>query len=210
MKTAVVFYHANTHLYNPQWISRCISSMANQTQTPDSVFELDFSGNNNKLVKNSVFFSQKIDNYADAANFIITQAFDAGADVVFNTNIDDYYHTQRIEKQLPYILQGYDIVSSDFQYIDENDTPGHIMNIKNNGDIDFCFNNGLNVIANPVVAFSSNFWNNPDNRYNKNHIPAEDFDLWKRAIKNGYTFYIHPNILLYYRIHLNKVSNTLK
>ena len=61
-----------------------------------------------------------MENYAEAMNFIITKSFEDGCDYVFNTNLDDLYSPERIEKQLQYIQEGeYDLISCDFLYVEE-------------------------------------------------------------------------------------------
>jgi hypothetical protein len=51
---------------------------------------------------------------------------------------------------------------------------------------------------------SKKFWEG--NRYVPDEIPREDLLLWKRAVNNGYKFYIHPDELLFYRLHENQVT----
>jgi hypothetical protein len=125
---------------------------------------------------------------------------------VFNTNIDDFYHAQRVEKQIECFSKGYDVVSSDFCYVDINDNPYHYMHVKSFGDIKLNLDRDHNVIAHPCVAFNKKFWANELNRYDINRVGREDLDLWKDSINRGYKFYIHDEVLLYYRIHNNQVT----
>jgi hypothetical protein len=140
-------------------------------------------------------------------NFIIGKAFEDGCDFVFNTNLDDYYDSKRIEKQLEKLKEGYDIVSSDFCYIEEingEDRVTFYKNIKSNTDIKLNLDRNHNVIAHPVVAYSKRFWDN--NRYLPQEIPLEDLNLWKRSFNSGFKFYIMDDVLLFYRLHGNQVT----
>jgi hypothetical protein len=146
-------------------------------------------------------------NHAEAMNFIIDKAFENGEDFIFNTNLDDYYSTDRIEKQIEILEKGFDVVSSDFCYVTEtgeNDSVTLHKNILQFGPITVNLNADHNVIAHPVVAMSKKFWEG--NRYVPDEIPREDLLLWKRAVNNGYKFYIHPDELLFYRLHENQVT----
>lgn len=199
MKTGVVLYHANLSQYNPEWIKQCTESISNQTYKDYSVYELNYS-DKKQIWQGSHFFSLKMKNNGYAQNFIIDRAFEDGCEFVFVTNIDDYYHPKRFEKQLEY--KDYDIISSDFVYIQNGQiTRQMIMSGK---DIEKSFERGDNIIANPSVCLRKRFW--AENKYNAELVPEEDFDLWKRAIKAGYKFKIIPEVLLYYRIHENQVS----
>ena len=143
-------------------------------------------------------------------NFIITKAFEDGCDLVFNTNLDDYYHSDRIEIQSKVITNGnYDIVSSDFCYIEETeDEKDEITKYMNMWQYkDYIKENllaGHNVIAHPSVCYSKNFWK--FNKYDIFKTPAEDLDLWQKTIIKGFKFFIASEILLYYRIHKKQSS----
>ena len=207
MKIGVIFFHGNLFdIHSPEWSQKCINSIRNQTFKNFTTYEINFGDDDTQLVEGSNFYHVKCKNFADATNYIVTKAFEDGCDYVFNTNIDDTYDPQRIEKQLHFLKSGYDIVSSDFCYIDDRDNVFHNMNIKRNGDIKLCLNKNLNVIAHPCVAYSKKFWQDPQNRYDINKIGTEDLELWKSAINRGYRFYIHDDVLLNYRIHGNKAS----
>jgi hypothetical protein len=208
MKVGVIFFHGNLfRIHNPDWSRKCIESIKNQTYNDLNFYEINFGDDELQLLPDSKFYHIKKKNYADSMNFIINEAFLDGCDYVFNTNIDDIYDSYRIEKQLEYLKIGYDVVSSDFCYIDSiSEIPFHYMNITSHGDIMKNLNLDHNVIAHPCVSFSKKFWQDPKNRYDINNIGREDLDLWKSSINRGYKFYITKDILLYYRIHGNQVT----
>lgn len=199
MKTGVVIFHANLSQYNPEWIRMCLQSIMEQTYQDYTVYEINYS-DSKQVWKGSQFYSIPMKNNGWAQNFIIDRAFEDGCDFVFVTNIDDYYHPERFERQLQF--KDYDIISSDFVYVQNGQiTRQMIMSGK---DVRKSFERGVNIIANPVVCLSRNLWS--VHKYNPDLVPEEDFDLWKRALNDGYKFKIIPEILLYYRIHQNQIS----
>jgi hypothetical protein len=208
MKLGVILFHKNINdLYPSKWISKCLSSIRNQTYNNFTFYEINYGGDGYQLVEDSVFYNIEKKNYADAMNFIITEAFNDGCDYVFNTNLDDFYHNLRIEKQLEYLNMGFDIVSSDFCYVDADDNITLYMNITTHGDIKYNLNINHNIIAHPCVAINKTFWIDPLNRYDIEKTPSEDLHLWRESINREYKFHIHKDVLLYYRIHNNQVSN---
>lgn len=213
-KIGVVFFHKDiSSIYKKRWIDRCVSSMLEQTYNKFFIYEVNYGNTEYSVIdeyefKNKKFYKQELINYADAMNFIITKAFEDGCDYVFNTNLDDFYDKDRIKKQLELLEYGFDVVASDFCYVEDfndSDVVTHHMNIKKYGDIKFNLLKDHNVIAHPVVAINKNFWNN--NKYDIEKTPTEDLRLWKESIQKGFKFFIHDEELLFYRIHKNQVSN---
>lgn len=133
MKIAVIFYHSNIHLIYPQrWVDKCVQSIANQTMQGFDVIELNYGdvvpGETEPRFyakmegKNHYPIHQKMENHIVAMNHLLDHCFNqAGYDIVFNTNMDDTFHKERFAKQIEMLLQGYDIVSSDFCYIEERE-----------------------------------------------------------------------------------------
>lgn len=208
----IIFFHKNIEsIYRKEWIDRCIDSILNQTYDGKiSYYEIDYSGKNKKILNKSNFFSIEMSNHAEAMNFIIDQAFNDGCEYVFNTNMDDYYDLDRIKLQMNEFKNGFDIVSSDFNYIDENDNFILNMDILNcpqtnnyGGPIPSLLKNH-NTIAHPVVAFNKKFWDSE--RYIPSEIPAEDLNLWKRAVLKEFKIKIIPKVLLHYRRHGNQIT----
>jgi hypothetical protein len=214
MKVGVVFFHKNIlNIYKESWINSCILSMRYQSFQPLYFYEVNYGDCDTQLVDGSKFFNKNFDNHSIAMNYIISKAFDDGCDFVFNTNMDDYYDTYRVEEQLPHLESGNDIVSSDFFIIDdklsfENPLSGNILsyqNVSSNGSIRGNLIVKHNVIAHPSVSYSRKFWEDENNRYGENDIPEEDLILWTKSIHNGYDFFIVPEPLFFYRKHSNQI-----
>jgi hypothetical protein len=214
VKKGVIFFHKNIRtIYKERWVNKCIETILNQTVSDFSIYEINYGEDDFSLfegiqLKNPhKFISEENPNHAEAMNRIIDLAVEDGCEYIFNTNLDDYYALNRFEKQIEFLDQGYDIVSSDFCYIkdvDESDEIIKYLNIKSLGDIGSNLERNSNIIAHPCVAYSKKFWET--NRYSQEEIPKEDLFLWKRGIANGFRFYICEEVLLNYRLHENQIT----
>lgn len=212
-KLGVVFYHKNIlDIYSPLWVKKSVESMLNQKGPQFKIYEVNYGGDNYSVLEGTQhnretdFYSKEFDNHAQAMNFILDRAFEDGCDFVFNTNLDDYYSGDRIQKQLEVLSQGYDLVSSNFCYIEGDGHDDQILKYLtvSEGKIKDDFEKNSNSIAHPSVVYSKNFW--AHNRYVDSEIPEEDFLLWKRALENGFSFKICPEYLLFYRLHKSQVT----
>lgn len=203
MKIAVIVYHKNVTDYQQQWISQFTASILNQTYKQFDIYELDYGGVGFYLFNKSKKFSQEMANHICAMNFLLDKCFADGYDYVLNTNIDDWYHPDRIKKQTLWMTKHYDIISSNFIFVDKEGKQFRRTNFdKRNFAIEA--RRGHNIIAHPVVAYSRNFWLTC-NRYDENSLGDEDFKLWKQSY-GKYKFVIEPAHLLYYRIHSNQTG----
>jgi hypothetical protein len=214
MKKGVIFFHKNIQtLYPRRWIDICVNSVLNQSDRDFKIYEINYGGDNYSLFENreidqdKEFHARNFDNHAEAMNFILDRAFEDRCDFVFNTNLDDFYSLDRIEKQMIELNKGCDIVSSNMRYVEERegrDVTIKYINLSEGGNIENSLKGGHNVIAHPSVAISKNFWEG--NRYNPEEIPMEDFLLWKRSIERGFKFSIVNEYLLSYRLHSMQIT----
>ena len=214
MKKGVIFFHSNIQqLYPKRWVDKCINSIIHQRERDFKIYEINYGGDDHSVFdgiahdQEGEFHSKKFSNHAEAMNFIIDRAFSDGCDVVFNTNLDDFYTPDRIEKQMIEIKNGVDLVSSNMCYFEERDgtdTTLKYINFFEMGSIEKSIIGGNNVIAHPIVAFSKNFW--ASNRYVPSEVPLEDFLLWKRAASNGVKISIVNDYLLNYRLHSSQIT----
>jgi hypothetical protein len=214
MKKGVIFFHSNIQqIYPKRWVDRCINSTIFQKERDFKIYEINYGGDDYSVFdgiahdQEGEFHSKKFSNHAEAMNFIIDRAFSDGCDAVFNTNLDDFYTPDRIEKQMVEIKNGADLVSSNMCYFEERDgtdTTLKYFNFFEMGSIEKSLIGGNNVIAHPVVAFSKKFWNS--NRYDPSEVPLEDFLLWKRAASRGMKISIVNDYLLNYRLHSSQIT----
>lgn len=212
MKSVVIFYHKNIEsIYPNSWIFKCVKSIKDQTHKDFHVIELNYGGNGKKycegIKEEYVFLNMKFENHIGAMNYLYDLCFQSGYDVVFNTNMDDFYSITRFDEQLKAIKKGFQLVSSNFYYVDKLDHPFKAMRMNLfSPTIALNLKRNHNIIAHPVTAMHKSFWTL---KYN-NLIGYEDLDLWKRAFDEGKTFCILPEFLLFYRIHGNQITKTHK
>lgn len=202
MKAAVLIFHKNVDRYPVEWVEQCISSIRNQTFQDFNVIELDYGGTGRQVYAGSQFLNLRLPDHAQALNYLLASSRHDKYDCSFNVNIDDFYELNRFERQIEYIKQGYDIISSNFHNVDQN---GNIVSSMDMASKDMeqeaIMNN--NIIAHPVVCFSSRF----TGELISSEIPRDDFELWKRCYNDRkYKFTILPDYLLHYRSHNHKVS----
>lgn len=207
MRTALICYHKNvTTVYKPEWIAQYRQSVLSQTYQHFDIYELNYGGSQERIFDNSIFVSHPFKTFVHGMNYLLSQLFfppdNPGKyyDCVFNSNVDDYYHSGWIEKELFHIENGYDIVSSNYMLIKDDK---HLLATNfDASDINNKLNNQENIVAHPAVAYSRHFWQH--NRYKPEEIPYEDLRLWQRSIVH-FKFLIIPEILLFYRQHPNSV-----
>lgn len=204
LKIALIIFHKNSHRYPIKWINRLVASIKNQTYTDFDVFELDYGGDNIQIYPNSNFISMKLNDHAEAHNFLLDKVFSLDYDYAANSNLDDFFSHDRLQKQLKYAEEGYDVISSNFYNVDENDRIIH-MHFMDSKDIEAEAAKHHNVLAHPVLMYSKHFWTTCT-KLIPTQIPVDDFELWKRSF-GEYKFVICPDFLLYYRVHDKKISN---
>ncbi len=208
-KVCVILYHKNIlKILKKSWVDKCINSLKNQSYKDFDVLELDYGNTCTQFYENSIFESISLNNHVEAMNYLIQKAKDLQYDYIFNCNIDDYYHNDRIKIQLKY-LETYDMVSSDYIVFKEHNEQQIVMynNKFSNLDIIEKLNSNVNIIGHPCVAWNASFF---DKLTYIDDIPHEDIELWKRALSAGKKIYIIPQILLYYRFHPKQITQLHK
>jgi hypothetical protein len=212
MKVAVILYHKNINkIYKSEWIEDCIQSIVNQTYKDYYVYDLNYGLDNfnfsSYFSKDKYkFFSESLENHAEAMNYLFDKCIEDDFDCVFNINLDDCYDLNRFEIQLGKIKEGYDIVSSNFEYIGDivfsAQFDYHHYNVDISQRLEFD-----NIIGHPSVCYSRNFINK--NKYIPSEIPKEDWELWKRTATD-FKFYICKEFLLFYRIHDQQITANVR
>lgn len=208
LKLTVIIYHKNIKtIYRPEWVEKCLDSIRNQTYKEYRVFELCYSDVSERLWEGSEYIHKPMTNHIAAMNYILDLAFADGCDVVFNVNLDDFYHPNRFTAQLAAIHAGYELVSSNFQHIEEVDgvdVLGQEMKFHDR-DILVEAEVGHNILCHPVIAYTKGFWNKYK-YYNTNELGYEDFNLWKKAAAHNCKICILEEILCYYRLSPNQTG----
>ena len=236
-KCAVIFFHKNLFkIYEEKWINKCIESILNQTYKNYDILEVNYGNDNYSIFKNmkisnnKYFYKKNYKTHTEAMVFLLNEGFTKyNYDVIFNTNLDDYYNESRFEKQLRCVLEGYHLCSSLMNYIKENENKEDMLisewtsesySITSNEyyiekeKISEQLNENHNVINHSCVCFTKEFWKGYD-KYNnllryRDDKPYEDLTLWTRAINNNYNITIINEPLIEYRIHDNQIGEQNK
>jgi len=128
LRSVVIIYHKNiTQIYPRRWITKNLNSVINQTYQNFDIIELNYGMDKNAFVdvtllngRQYTFLNINFDNHVYAMYYLLDSAFNIyNYDVVFNTNIDDYYHPERFEKQIQCIKRGAQLVSCYWRYIED-------------------------------------------------------------------------------------------
>jgi hypothetical protein len=206
VKAAVIIFHKNIDSYYPkEWWMKCYDTIRGQYNAVFDVFELDYGGSGRQTYEGSNFRSEPLGNHAMAHNYLLDWVFSLDYDCAFNVNVDDWYALGRFETQLPYIEQGYDVVSSNFYRVNDDESVRQPFTFHHR-DMVAEARREHNILAHPVLCYSRYFWENCD-KLDPKDIPFDDFILWKKSYKKGiFKFIILPDYLLFQRIHENNVS----
>lgn len=204
MLSALIVYHKKVHgIYPDEWLKQFTDSIQAQTCQEFDIIELNYGAGVERLFPNSKFISKEFPTFVDGMNYLLGECFTTlGYQYVFNTNVDDYYAPERIERQLAYLKGGYDIVSSNFALID-TDGREFKRHAFHKSSILREFRRNHNIIAHPVVAYSKKSFSK-GLHYNPSEIPYEDLELWKRMLPRN-KFVILQDCLLFHRVHENSV-----
>lgn len=213
MRCAVLFYHKNiATIYKKEWIEKCVQSILNQTYGGFDVFELNYGGGNERYCQGRFmsyyFLNKEFENHIGAMNYLYDLCFTSGYDIVFNVNADDWYHKDRMAKQIAAIENGAQLVSSNFYYMNERGDLQKQFNFTKK-NLRSELNRNHNIIAHPVIAMHSSFWGG-NLRYVETELGHEDLSLWKKAQLAGKKIVILPDYLLYYRLHKNQVTKAYR
>lgn len=215
MKICCILYHSNIlKLYKKEWVQKCINTITNQTFQEFDIFELNYGDDDYSLksffnTKNQYnFLSIKKDNHAEAMNYLLDIIFkEKDYDLCFNINLDDYYDLTRFEKQIDIMKQGFDVSSSEYNFIKEVNGVDKVLGLAglSTKTIDQLFQYDITPIAHPCVCYSKSFWVNYG-PYIPSEIPREDKNLWIRSYSSGAKLHIIKEPLLYYRLHDKQIS----
>lgn len=119
-------------------------------------------------------------------------------------DVDDKWLPNKLESQIPYIDQNYDVIGTNCRYFGDLNNYPHIPM----GDISrYNFIHGNPVINSSVLLKRELCWWDKD-------YDVEDYDLWLRLWKQGKKFYNVNDVQVMHRIHrqsaFNAQGNNLK
>ncbi|OXB16131.1 glycosyltransferase family 2 protein [Flavobacterium reichenbachii] len=145
---------------------------------------------------------EKNSGYTDSLNFGIGVA---NGEYIARLDGDDICAETRFEKQVNFLDSNPEIIlcGTAIQIIGTNDILKH-PRTHEEIKIKLCFGTAF---CHPSVMVRKKVLE--ENKYDKNFEPAEDYELWTRLAFKGRLANI-DEVLLFYRIHSNQVSNTKK
>ena len=163
-KSAVIFFHKNIYnIYNKYWIEKCVDSVINQINIFFDIYEINY-GNEDKSIfddynlnknVNRFFFKKDYKTHTEAMMFLLNKCFNENNyDIIFNTNLDDYYNNKRFIYQIYDINKNHSLLNSTlWTYIKQKSEYENIDVIYNDDD-DF----------NKIIYKDNNFvWIKDDN-----------------------------------------------
>lgn len=206
MKVALITYHSNLYqLYPDKWIEDYRNSIEAQTYDRFDIYEVNYGDRVGMVFFKSLFESVKFPTFVDCMNYMLDKLFNVKKyDYVFNSNIDDVYHPQWVEKTLRFIDR-FDLVSCNFKLFND-DGIYHTHNFERLV-IPRELARDHNIICHPGVCYSKWFWENCG-PYIPAEVPFEDMRLWQRSLAKGAKMYIQPEHLVHHRVHDNSVCKS--
>ena len=198
-------------IYNGvEFIEESVSSVINQTaknwelliaingHPPNSdvykkVCDYIFPMNDERI---RVFDYNQCKGKSETLNVMISQC---SYDYVALLDVDDIWLHNKLEVQMPYILQNYDVIGTKCVYFGDYN---NIIPSIPYGDISNY--NFLNV--NPVIN-SSSIIRKTLAYWDKTFDGVEDYDLWIRLWKDNFRFYNCNDVLVKHRIHQTSAFN---
>lgn len=205
MKVGIIVYHKNIDvLYPKKWMEEFKYTIDHQSFKDYVIYELNYGGGSQRIFPNSIYESREMPTFVHGMNYLLDKAFSEGCFAVANTNVDDYYAPNRLEKQLFYTRHGWDLVSCNFTLI-QNDRITLIHKFDKLSIREELAHNH-NIICHPAVIYSKRFWEK--NRYAPEQIPLEDLKLWQRAMEQGMKMKISPENLCFHRLHSSSVCES--
>lgn len=117
-------------------------------------------------------------------------------------DVDDIWSHMKLEKQIPYIIEGYDVVGSRCIYFGEERFNGIIPNtpVGDISTIDFFAGNPI-INSSVIIRKEHAYWSNHDN------TGIEDYDLWLSLRRDRRRFFNCSQVLVKHRIHAESAFN---
>jgi hypothetical protein len=192
-KVAVIFFHKNIYdLYDKRWIDKSVQSILSQKYDEFDIYEINYGNSPQSIFENTDismhkynFYTKNYETHTEAMIFLLNEAFKNDYDIVFNTNLDDYYHNHRFIYQLLDLQYSKSVLSSSlWTYIKQND----------NDNDRICKSSH----ANTITVKDNNFvWN----KYNKIlefddpiYSGTINYDAIKRELLNKNNIINHPSL----------------
>lgn len=197
-------------LYNGiEYLEEAVESVRSQTF---SEWEIIIGVNGHP--PNSAIFQQVQSKYGSIDNIRIMDLYDLpekGKSAALNEMVkhaihkyialldaDDIWHSTKLESQLPWIKEGYDVVGTQCMYFGKHGGSPSIP-LGDISHVDFFLVNP--IINSSIVIKKELCW------WNGEYNGVEDYDLWLRLRKQNKRFYNCPDLLVKHRLHSGSAYN---
>lgn len=120
-------------------------------------------------------------------------------DYVALLDVDDIWLPDKLETQLPYISQGYDVIGTKCVYFGDMNDVVPAIPTEDISKFNFLINNPV-INSSSIIRKSLASWD-------KEHDGIEDYDLWLRLWRENKRFYNCPEVLVKHRIHRSSAFN---
>jgi glycosyltransferase involved in cell wall biosynthesis len=114
-------------------------------------------------------------------------------------DVDDIWLPQKLETQLPFIAQNYDVIGTKCVYFGEMNNIVPAIPIGNITYANFLAGNPV-INSSALIKKELAYWNSEWDG-------VEDYDLWLRLWKQGCRFYNSDGVLVKHRIHKTSAFN---
>lgn len=198
-------------IYNAEekYLREAIESIINQTYNNYEFIIINDGSTNNVKEVISSYKDSRIIYVENEKNQGIAVALNLGINLakgeyIVRMDSDDISYPLRFKRQLDFMEQNLNIgvLGTWYELIDKNEI---VENPINNNEIVKKILFFGNSIGHPTVMIRKSIIDKFQVRYDKNHVPAEDYGLWLSLI-DSVQFANLPEVLLAYRIHKNSTS----
>lgn len=201
---------------NAKFLTEYFESIFSSKVLPESIVFVDDASTDNSLeiVEKYINKGIEIKLVALEKNIGFANALNIGLDYcntkyILRLDPDDYISNKRIDLQYNYLTNNPDIdaIGSNATYFKDKKTINKSNFIPNEKVIQSRYRNGEHGLLHGTVMIKTKLLK--QYKYNQENVPAEDYDIFSRMIKDGKRFYNLVEPLTYVRIHASSVSNAL-
>ena len=194
----------------PQFVSKAIDSILNQTYQNIELLILDDSTNENTIATIDKYSKDKrVKLIREKTKLGFVPALNKGltlskGDFIARMDADDISELNRFELQVEYLKAnpGISVIGGQMDLIDEEDNVISHREYPLNGISFWLFSLVRDPLAHPTVMLRREIVDQGF-RYNEEMKRAEDIDLWLRILNSGYKIANIPETILKFRVERN-------
>lgn len=204
---------------NGRYLDECINSIMQSSTLPQRIIVVDDCSTDESIsvldrisLQNPILRVEKLGINMGFANALNIALDIVETELVMRLDPDDYIRPTRIENQVRFLYDNTEVgvVGSNVSYFqDDGSSIAGGSNFESGHDwIKKKYLEGEHGIMHGATASRAHLY--AKYRYRQEYVPAEDYDIFSRMVKDGIIFANIPERLSLIRIHVDSVSNTLK